>query len=230
MSDPQDPNIEFIAGNPSSPVDSGWIEGLEPADDPELAVVSCGRPGPVPPRCAVLLNALADMLGHGATEPRREVGGVLLGEVLRTSVGPLTRVVDIIPALLADAGITHMTFTHDTWSQINAALDEREDGLRIVGWYHTHPGFGPFYSAHDHFIHANFFAEPNLAGLVLDPVHQSLCLYGWRDGEVVRAAGLFLVAARQDAEELRQYRAGLTYVADARPGLAERIRGLFTHS
>lgn len=227
MSDPQDPEIEFSADNPAGPASHSWIEGLEPASDPDLAVVSCGRPGSTPPRCAVLLHALADMFGHGATEPRREVGGVLLGEVLHTSVGLLTRVVDMIPALLADTGITHMTFTHSTWEQINASLDEREGGLRIVGWYHTHPGFGPFYSAHDRFIHENFFADRTHVGLVLDPVQSSLSMYGWREDAVVRGTGIAVVAGHREGDELREYTGGLRYVADPRPGLAQRIRGIF---
>lgn len=170
------------------------------------------------------------MFGHGATEPRREVGGVLLGEVLHTSVGLLTRVADMIPALLADTGITHMTFTHSTWEQINAALDEREDGLRIVGWYHTHPGFGPFYSAHDRFIHENFFADRSHVGLVLDPAHSSLSMYGWRDDAVVRGPGITIYADKRDLVEIQEFSGGLEYVADQRPGLIRRIRGIFGQS
>ena len=39
----------------------------------------------------------------------------------------------------------------------------------IVGWYHTHPGFGIFLSNMDAFIHENFFSFPWEPAYVFDP-------------------------------------------------------------
>ena len=142
------------------------------------------------------------MLGHGETEPHREVGGVLLGTISANSGSHCTLLEDIVPALLAVASATHLTFTHETWVQIHRDIDSREDGLVIAGWYHTHPGFGPFYSAHDMFIHRNFFADPGHIGVVLDPVHTSISVFGWFQGEVRKLPGCLVHAAEDDHEEL----------------------------
>ena len=38
----------------------------------------------------------------------------------------------------------------------------------VLGWYHTHPGWGLFLSAHDQFIHGNFYGGPHHVALVID--------------------------------------------------------------
>jgi hypothetical protein len=57
---------------------------------------------------------------------------------------------------------------------------------RIVGWYHSHPGFGVFLSEHDIFIHRNFFSDPNQVAWVFDPHSDEEGCFVWQDGEIVR--------------------------------------------
>ena len=49
----------------------------------------------------------------------------------------------------------------------------------IVGWYHSHPGFGIFLSEHDRFIHRHFFGEPGQIALVIDPLAHVEGLFAW---------------------------------------------------
>jgi proteasome lid subunit RPN8/RPN11 len=160
------------------------------------------------------LDALLDMFGHGEIEPNREVGGILLGELAQGPRGGFTRVADIIPALSPEAGLTHITFTHDTWDQIHGMLEERPDDLHIVGWYHTHPGFGPFLSAHDHFIQQHFFSDPLHVAVVLDPVRHSLRVFGWDEQEIRRAGGCWVWTASGRREELLASLQRVEYVPD----------------
>jgi proteasome lid subunit RPN8/RPN11 len=154
------------------------------------------------------------MFGHGETDLRSEVGGVLLGELAGDAGRECTRVEDIVPALLAEASTTHLTFTHATWNQIHTDIGNRQDSLRIVGWYHTHPGFGPFYSAHDTFIHSRFFVDQRHVGVVLDPVRRSLSVFGWVRNEVHRLSGCKVYATARDADELGCFSGSVVYVAD----------------
>lgn len=62
-------------------------------------------------------------------------------------------------------------------------MDQHVSGQRILGWYHTHPGFGIFLSAMDMFIHENFFNESDQLALVYDPVKGEDGLFVWREGK-----------------------------------------------
>ncbi len=38
-------------------------------------------------------------------------------------------------------------------------MEEKHSSLSIVGWYHSHPGFGVEFSDMDMFIQKNFFSS-----------------------------------------------------------------------
>ncbi len=123
---------------------------------------------------------------RGAGDTTREVGGVLVGELLRDDAGPYLRVETTIDALHAEEKGAELTFTHATWEHIHKEMDARP-GKRVVGWYHTHPGFGVFLSDRDQFIHKSFFNLPFQVALVYDPKAREHGLFTWRDDEVVRS-------------------------------------------
>jgi hypothetical protein len=49
-------------------------------------------------------------------------------------------------------------------------MDQDYPKLSIVGWYHSHPGFGVEFSDMDLFIQKNFFRSPTQVGMVTDPL------------------------------------------------------------
>ena len=53
------------------------------------------------------------------------------------------------------------------WDAARAALRE---GERVVGWFHSHPGIGAFFSGTDRRTQAAFFTQPWHLGWVIDPV------------------------------------------------------------
>lgn len=103
---------------------------------------------------------------HAFSEVRQEVGGLLVGTL--ADDGPT--ITAALPALSAQAGQTHVTFTHDVWETALVELDRNHPDARIVGWYHTHPGFGLFLSEYDRFVHQEFFSDRRMVALVIDPV------------------------------------------------------------
>jgi proteasome lid subunit RPN8/RPN11 len=134
------------------------------------------------PSIAFSDRAWDELLAHASSRRDIEVGGVLLG----LGDGSAVRVEVALPALAARGGSTHVTFTADTWAQIHREIDERFTGMTIVGWYHTHPGFGVFLSEMDLFIHRSFFDLPFQLAVVVDPVSGERGVFAWRDGRVER--------------------------------------------
>lgn len=112
-----------------------------------------------------------------------EVGGVLVGDI---DASGKAEVHGMIAALEADAARASVTFTHEAWNSI-LEVQERDfpESPVIVGWYHSHPGFGIFLSEHDLFIHRNFFREPFQLAYVIDPQDEIEGIFGWRGGEIV---------------------------------------------
>jgi proteasome lid subunit RPN8/RPN11 len=145
---------------------------------------------------------------------------VLLGGIWRSPRGRVTEVTEPVPALKTEAGLGHVTFTQETWESIWAAVDarnaqirspflvndiwqeiynemeKRRPELRLVGWYHSHPGFGVFYSEHDRFIQRHFFSGEGQVGIVVDPQRPALAAFECRDGEVEELPGLLVTADR----------------------------------
>jgi proteasome lid subunit RPN8/RPN11 len=121
---------------------------------------------------------------HARAHLKAEVCGVLIGEMRADSV---VATASIAGLSAAQAG-THVTFTQDTWGQIYKVKDRDYPGLRIVGWYHSHPGFGVFLSSHDTFIHENFFSAPAQIAWVYDPHSEEEGLFVWNHGRIERAA------------------------------------------
>lgn len=73
-----------------------------------------------------------------------------------------------------------LTFTQDAWEHIHRTLERSyPDDEQIVGWYHSHPGFGIFLSEHDLFIHRNFFSGPSQIALVVDPHATTEGVFVW---------------------------------------------------
>jgi proteasome lid subunit RPN8/RPN11 len=133
-----------------------------------------GGKGPQP---AVIVDGevLRQIRQHARSCSKTEVCGVLIGSEDKNS---LAIEACIAGANAAQAG-THVTFTQDTWAHIYQTKDAKYPDHRIVGWYHSHPGFGVFLSDHDTFIHKNFFSSPLQVAWVYDPHSDEEGCFGW---------------------------------------------------
>lgn len=119
---------------------------------------------------------------HCRTSMKAEVCGVLIG----TEHGTTTSVAACIAGVNAAQGGAHVTFTQDTWEHIYKVKDEQYPNERIVGWYHSHPGFGVFLSDHDTFIQTNFFSSPQQIAWVYDPHTDEEGCFGWKNGVIAK--------------------------------------------
>lgn len=137
-------------------------------------------------RVVMAESALDRCVERGSADMTREIGGILVGEVLKDDSGPYVRVDDTVDALHADEKGAELTFTHETWEHINKEMDTKHEGKKIVGWYHTHPGFGVFLSDRDEFIHKSFFDQPFQIALVYDPKTREQGVFAWKEGSTAR--------------------------------------------
>jgi proteasome lid subunit RPN8/RPN11 len=131
-------------------------------------------------------SALNDMHRHGRSSPDVEVCGVLVGNVYHDDRGPYLYVEASIKGDHAAGKTAQVTFTAETWNHINDELEKNHPGKKILGWYHTHPGFGIFLSEMDLFIQNNFFPEPWQVAYVYDPKSGEDGTFVWKRGQATR--------------------------------------------
>src|SRR2546423_5949291 len=131
-------------------------------------------PGPrgvdVPLRSSFSKDAYAAVVSHAKESLDKEICGVLAGKICEDEDGSFITVEAAIRGTAAKQANTHVTFTQETWNSIHKTMDKDYPKLSIVGWYHSHPGFGVEFSDMDLFIQRNFFRSPTQIGMVTDPL------------------------------------------------------------
>jgi proteasome lid subunit RPN8/RPN11 len=151
----------FLHELPGGPVREQWTRRLA------LAGLEPGTPWVVVERRAVeeALQAVADV----ATER----GGLLIGRFhapdpsVAEPVPTLVHVRGAVAGAGAESTLVSLRLPASTWEAARARL---EAGERVVGWFHSHPGFGAFFSDTDRATQAAFFRAPGCLGWVIDPV------------------------------------------------------------
>jgi len=134
---------------------------------------------------------------HARSSLSAEICGVLIGEDRAGRV----EIQACIAGVNAEEAGAHVTFTQDTWEHIYQVKDKQYPDARIVGWYHSHPGFGIFLSEHDTFIHRNFFASPGQIAWVYDPQSDEEGCFGWVGGQIERLSQV-TISDRRGGEQV----------------------------
>lgn len=164
----------------------------EPEIELQEPEASCGHQG-TQARLPVIFFAeevTAGMRRHAGSDTSREIAGVLVGEVNYERNTVIVHA--CIPAEFTEASRGNVTFTHDTWTQVNSVMDSKYADYTIVGWYHSHPNFGVFLSSYDTFIHRNFFSARWQIAYVIDPVRGDEGCFVWEGEELVRTPDMKL--------------------------------------
>ena len=130
---------------------------------------------------------LRKMQAHARSSLRREVAGVMIGPSPEKQPDGryIVHVRDMIIAKHTEMSGASVTYTPESWRYMNDKLHEMyPDGdMVMVGWYHTHPGFGIFLSNMDLFIHTNFFTQKWHIAYVLDPIGFKSGFFSWDNGQ-----------------------------------------------
>ena len=146
---------------------------LESRDFPSL---------PTDYRVVVAEKAFDSVKDHADSDTSVEQCGVLAGRILTDSGGPYLLVEEVIEGAATRRSGSQVTFTHETWQHVHQVMEDSFPKLRIVGWYHSHPGLGVFLSDMDQFIQDNFFNAPHSIALVYDPCSEAKGIFYWREG------------------------------------------------
>jgi proteasome lid subunit RPN8/RPN11 len=140
----------------------------------------------VPPVVVMEAEVARKIRQHARSSMKAEVCGVLIGSIDDNR----TLIEACIAGINAAQGGAHVTFTQDTWEHIYKIKDQQYPDEKIVGWYHSHPGFGVFLSEHDLFIHENFFSSPQQVAWVYDPHTDEEGCFGWVGGKTEKLSGV----------------------------------------
>ena len=131
--------------------------------------------------------ALNELLQFASSDLHYELGGVLVGRVGRATRRKFVEIKNFVPARKGISRRASFEFTNEAQQEIHQVVQERFQDMRIVGWFHTHPGYGVFLSSADQFIDQNYFNDAFHIAMVIDPTKQDvdLGLFVW-DAEHAR--------------------------------------------
>ncbi|MBZ9963732.1 Mov34/MPN/PAD-1 family protein [Mesorhizobium sp. BR1-1-2] len=97
-----------------------------------------------------------------------EMGGLLVGRVFKDD--------DTFRVVLVEAFVPSSEFRGtgvslrmgtSLWDEARIA---QTSGQSVIGWYHSHPNLGAFFSGTDRRTQAAFFTQAHSLGLVVDPI------------------------------------------------------------
>lgn len=96
-----------------------------------------------------------------------EVGGLLMGRAFEVHEGsdPIVVIEQAMESLDFMNTAVSLKMNTEIWERAHAAF---ENGRCVVGWYHSHPNLGAFFSATDRSTQQAFFSQPYSVGWVLD--------------------------------------------------------------
>ncbi len=122
-----------------------------------------------------------------------EQGGLLIGVPYASPEGTPHKILILDSAPAHDSKGTGYSLRMEgaVWSAANAKLAEQKNpSARIVGWYHSHPGLGAFFSSTDMKTQADFFHHIYSIGWVIDPTDDTHACFIGPDSEAI-ACGLY---------------------------------------
>jgi proteasome lid subunit RPN8/RPN11 len=121
------------------------------------------------PRVLAARSVLDSVWSHLA-ESRVEMGGLLIGKV--HSLDETAFVVSIEDFARGDefdgTGVS-LRLETGVWEAARLRLTAEQS---VIGWYHSHPNLGVFFSGTDRRTQSAFFNHPHCLGLVVDPVRR----------------------------------------------------------
>jgi hypothetical protein len=154
-------------------------------------------------------RVLAEMAALHGRAGAAETGGNLIGYLHRDPARPETLFAEVtaqVPAQHAQQELTRLTFTPETWADVDAAIRLRGRAERKLGWWHSHPARqwcekcpaekrqacprgGDFFSVHDAALHLAAYPMAYSVALVLSDSYAhglAFTLFGWRQGRLAR--------------------------------------------
>lgn len=120
----------------------------------------------------VIRQHVEEGIRQHVSEQDVEMGGLILGNVYQFGHDRENFVVHVeafVGAKTFDGTAVSLRMEPSVWDAARSAARE----LRfVVGWYHSHPNLGAFFSGTDRMTQRAFFSNPHCLGLVIDPIRR----------------------------------------------------------
>lgn len=155
------------------------------------------QPVPGQPYIIISQQAIGQINQHAHSNLNTELGGALLGKAYRHENKVFVEISAALPAVSPDHGPVHFTFDANTWTKLQEDRTAQYPDLDIVGWFHTHPALGVFYSSDDVVVHSAAFTLPWHVGLVVDPEVAEAGFFGWVNGQLAPFSGCYELLDQQ---------------------------------
>jgi 26S proteasome regulatory subunit N11 len=163
--------------------------------------------------------ALLKMLKHGRAGVPMEVMGLMLGEFVDDFT---VRVIDVFAMPQSGTGVSVEAVDHVFQTNMLEMLRQTGRPEVVVGWYHSHPGFGCWLSGVDINTQQSFEQlNPRAVAVVVDPI-QSV-----KGKVVIDAFRLINPQLIMMGQEPRQTTSNIGYLT--KPSLSAKIHGLDRH-
>jgi proteasome lid subunit RPN8/RPN11 len=122
------------------------------------------------------LDVLVNVTRHALEGLPNEVIGFLLGN---TCTWNGTTYVHITASIRGKsvASETSVSFAQDALAEVVESIKRDHPDKEIVGWYHSHPGYGCFLSPTDITSHRLCFTMPYHVALVVDPLRKEAAFF-----------------------------------------------------
>ncbi|MGN6113253.1 MAG: Mov34/MPN/PAD-1 family protein [Luteimonas sp.] len=168
-----------------------------------LAIASTLLKGPL-----VLFEpeARASILNHVSAR-REESGGLLLGEAFVPS--NLTAPVQFPVVIISKAVPSHeyhgtsvsLHMGPSVWESVRTEI-----GLLVVGWFHSHPNLGAFFSGTDRKTQREFFYHEYSIGYVVDPVRDDHAYFIGEDAAQISSEHVLDVTTCVASRAMSEYK------------------------
>jgi proteasome lid subunit RPN8/RPN11 len=146
---------------------AAFLATLDPSESARF-----DQPDNTHPRVAITQACLDAIMLH-LNASRDELGGLLVGQAY-AGVDGTPRIIAAIHGVESrafDSTGVSLRMETEVWNSARPFLDR---GAAVVGWYHSHPDLGAFFSDTDRATQRSFFRQAFSIGIVIDPVRKEL--------------------------------------------------------
>jgi proteasome lid subunit RPN8/RPN11 len=131
------------------------------------------------------LRSCIDAVWSHVSSDNKEVGGLLVGQVWRPANSkvfpfPLITILYAIPSVEYRNTSVSLEMGSNVWNHANNQVSAEN---LVVGWYHSHPNLGAFFSGTDRRTQGAFFYHDYSLGWVIDPFRKEQKVFVGRESE-----------------------------------------------
>ncbi len=140
-------------------------------------------PGSKAPLVWIERKLLRRLTSPGPSIETTDRAGLLIGETLEGGTLRLIGSVELFSGQFPDNSLSALE------NAVASLLGEAArlwPGKSVLGWFHTHPGFGVFVSSEDMVVHQNLSAYGCQIALIIDPIKNQASFF-FMDGDCMKA-------------------------------------------